>query len=325
MFHNQKEKELGEPVPKRRYTLTQYPAVTPTVIEPKRFLPTDTKAIVNHIKEEGYAIVSSILDTEEQKRLSDLFQEYVAQSTMNHSDRWPGDTNKGKMKYYGVGQSSFMWHLRTLPQLRTIWEAYFGSSSLLTDFQGPIAYRHSVKWKPTLQQHEYNQRKQPELQTVVVVSSSEGASSTWGCIRKSHLRYNASLTDSLLPRDHYWYQYLEANPTSLVTFSQRPGDAIFYDGHLITTSFSPTTGKAKTIRPIYLAGQIGITSQPHSLTPIERAERMMCCYHAWTSCALPPYSPTHIMPAKNHKACITPPSCFRLSFTPLERRLLYGT
>lgn len=103
------------------------------------------------LHEKGYAVFSDMVTAEQLKVLIDYFWEYMeaacpkvkrsVPSTWSNTN-WPGLFSVGIFKYYGIGQSKFMWYLRTLPTIRQFYEAaYPGVTDFVTSFDGCGVFR----------------------------------------------------------------------------------------------------------------------------------------------------------------------------------------
>ncbi|CAK0843782.1 unnamed protein product, partial [Prorocentrum cordatum] len=81
-------------------------------------------------------------------------------------ERWPTTrTHNGLLAFFGIGQSEFLWYLRSLPEVRAAFAALWGSDDLLASFDGATALRFQ---DPSLHvSHDYwwhvdqNPRSQP--------------------------------------------------------------------------------------------------------------------------------------------------------------------
>lgn len=133
---------------KKAKTETAHHELYVVVSTPPAFDVTDDKqldAAIGHLREHGYARLSRVASSDDVKQLRALFWEYVEElnpkirrddaRTWNNKN-WPGVYSAGMFRYYGIGNSRFMWTARTLPGVRRFYERLYGTDKLLVSFDG---------------------------------------------------------------------------------------------------------------------------------------------------------------------------------------------
>ena len=99
----------------------------PRFVDVDKFDVADGAAARAHLDERGFVVFRGVLDQGEVARANELFFDYVEalgsgvdRNDVNTwgDDRWPpcaGDA--GILPWFGVGQSPFMWYVRTRPRV----------------------------------------------------------------------------------------------------------------------------------------------------------------------------------------------------------------
>lgn len=116
----------------------------------KRFAPGDPE-VRQHVRAEGYAVIGGVLDDIAVAHAEDLFWQMLEASTegavsrgdmKTWEDAWPS-SNVGLIRCPGVGQSDFMWYLRTQPRVLQVFSGIWGCkpSDLISSFDACNAYR----------------------------------------------------------------------------------------------------------------------------------------------------------------------------------------
>lgn len=115
---------------------------------------------IEHLNEQGYAVFSDILTSEEIISNIDLFWEYLEHLSTPYEIRrddtktwdiaWPGLTHVGIMPDDGIGHSQFMWSIRGNPNVKKIFSYIWKTSELLVSFDAAGSFRNwhiNPKWK----------------------------------------------------------------------------------------------------------------------------------------------------------------------------------
>lgn len=104
-----------------------------------------------HVRAEGYAVIAGVLDDTAVTHAEGLFWEMLEASTegavcrgdmATWEDAWPA-SSVGLIRCPGVGQSDFMWYLRTQPRVLQAFSGIWGCkpSDLISSFDACNAYR----------------------------------------------------------------------------------------------------------------------------------------------------------------------------------------
>ena len=115
----------------------------PRFVDVDKFDVADGAAARAHLDERGFVVFRGVLDQGEVARANELFFDYlealgsgVDRNDVNTwgDDRWPpcaGDA--GILPWFGVGQSPFMWYVRTRPRVAAAYrQARFAASIIIS-------------------------------------------------------------------------------------------------------------------------------------------------------------------------------------------------
>mmetsp|Transcript_72516 Transcript_72516/g.225254 ORF Transcript_72516/g.225254 Transcript_72516/m.225254 type:complete len:566 (+) Transcript_72516:57-1754(+) len=107
-----------------------------------------------HLQEHGYAVFAEVLSAEEVATATGLFWEFVEQATRGRvlrsepetwgGEKWPGSDENGLFEMAGIGQSPFMWYVRTRPAVLQAFALIWGlddPQELVMSFDGCSAFR----------------------------------------------------------------------------------------------------------------------------------------------------------------------------------------
>ncbi|KAL1514962.1 hypothetical protein AB1Y20_004038 [Prymnesium parvum] len=115
---------------------------------PPAFDP-DDPMLLSYLEEHGYAVIRSVASPSEVASLHDEFWAWI-EAIPNAARRYEPSTWEhglganpatGILGGFGFGQSKFLWGCRTLPRVRASFEAIWGTSDLLTSFDGGNVFR----------------------------------------------------------------------------------------------------------------------------------------------------------------------------------------
>uniref|UniRef100_A0A6A7G2X7 Phytanoyl-CoA dioxygenase n=1 Tax=Hirondellea gigas TaxID=1518452 RepID=A0A6A7G2X7_9CRUS len=118
-----------------------------------RFSLCESSAALRHLEEHGFVVFSSIISCEEIKTAKDLFWDWMEAlngniSRFDHStwksEGWPGRLNNGIIYQNGIGQSDYLWYLRTRPNVKEVFRHVWETNDLITSFDGCCSFR---PWK----------------------------------------------------------------------------------------------------------------------------------------------------------------------------------
>eukprot|EP01111_Echinosteliopsis_oligospora_P011316 TRINITY_DN3708_c0_g1_i1.p1 TRINITY_DN3708_c0_g1~~TRINITY_DN3708_c0_g1_i1.p1 ORF type:complete len:423 (-),score=99.52 TRINITY_DN3708_c0_g1_i1:50-1246(-) len=141
LFSRRQQEEPPTPEP-------EYGMKNPYPYVPPKFEPNDPAAL-EYLDRKGYVVFKNIATQEEVETAITLFWDLAEASmpSINRNDPsswdnpWVASPSIGIMASSGIGQSKFMWHLRTLPKLRQAFAGVWGTDDLLVSFDGCGVFR----------------------------------------------------------------------------------------------------------------------------------------------------------------------------------------
>jgi len=154
------EEILSAPEPKQKDKRKKGPVKSETGIvfqSPPRFSMDKPELYTAYLKEHGFVVIANVLSEKEIAEGKELFWKWMeglnAGIDPNDTNTWI-DANwpaaqrfkTGILHTFGIGQSDFMWYLRTRPQVRNAYEHVWNSRELLTSFDGCAAWRPWREW-----------------------------------------------------------------------------------------------------------------------------------------------------------------------------------
>lgn len=108
-------------------------------------------AMLEHLKEHGYAVVGGVLTVAEVHRAHDLMWDFLSaqaglrrRSPSTWTDERLGKIGQmftGIVNSRGAGQSELSWFIRTNPRVQSIFEGIWGTPELITSFDGFNIFR----------------------------------------------------------------------------------------------------------------------------------------------------------------------------------------
>eukprot|EP01084_Bolivina_argentea_P007896 14810_1 len=117
----------------------------------------DDPAAYKHLETQGYVVIKDIVPTNEIKEVKDMVWDWLEQLPFPndikinrnnpeswHDGNWPTDPDTGIIFSFGVGQTEFMWRCRSYPGVKKAFSNVWGTSDLITSFDGMNLYR---PWK----------------------------------------------------------------------------------------------------------------------------------------------------------------------------------
>jgi hypothetical protein len=125
----------------------EYDFANPLPFVPPRFEADDPK-LAAFFHENGFVVVKEVAKKEDRDSGVGLFWDLVEQmhprirrNDPSTWDEWIADPGVGIMSGFGVGQSPFMWHARTLPKVKQAFTQVWDTDDLLVSFDGCGVFR----------------------------------------------------------------------------------------------------------------------------------------------------------------------------------------
>jgi len=105
-------------------------------------------AALEYLQDEGYVVFKSVLSKEDIRTSQELFHSWLEEvSDFKRDDietygkKWLPDESTGICARNGIGQSDFMWYVRTRPKVREAFAEVWGTHDLITSFDGCGVFR----------------------------------------------------------------------------------------------------------------------------------------------------------------------------------------
>ena len=111
-----------------------------TAVDAPRFDPGDNA--LDYLQREGYVVLRGVANASELSRARELFWAFVEGARVGAVREDPSSWRRLQPNQYGIvwghgsGQSRLMWHVRTLPRLREMFERVWDSADLIASFEG---------------------------------------------------------------------------------------------------------------------------------------------------------------------------------------------
>lgn len=106
---------------------------------------------LSYFENYGYVVIRSVANEYEIKNAQDLFWSFLLNKANMHEDdnstwtdlnfRKVGSISSGIISGGGIGQSDFMWYMRSLPKVTTAFSLLHNTEDLLTSFDGANIFR----------------------------------------------------------------------------------------------------------------------------------------------------------------------------------------
>ncbi len=235
------------------------------------------------LKTQGFVIIPNVLNQGQIDRSRVDFWDWMAQfpsapdaSALDGPVSGLPPRTHGIFKHFNIGQSQFMWNLRTLPEIRALFEFIHGTEDLCCSLDGaqlapppraePNTWLHIDQGPKKRGFHCY--------QGYVTLNSAPGAGTYF--LKNSHLVHskfwdthpeeakNCGAADwfKLTPDQIDWYQERDC---PLVHVSPNPGDFVIWDSRLVHQGSPPEKGLTPASENFRLAAYI--TYSPKRLQP----------------------------------------------------------
>eukprot|EP00463_Aulacantha_scolymantha_P000371 TRINITY_DN1223_c0_g1_i1.p1 TRINITY_DN1223_c0_g1~~TRINITY_DN1223_c0_g1_i1.p1 ORF type:complete len:391 (+),score=105.53 TRINITY_DN1223_c0_g1_i1:145-1173(+) len=160
-----------------------------------------------YLDKHGYVIAKNVLTAEEIKKAKDLFwgfvvgiptrfpKEFTNEEKENWAKRdnvktwstnWPADPKNGIFSKFGIGQSAFLWFVRSRPLVKKVFQEIWEDKDLLVSFDGcgvfrPWKYNSSWKTNGGWYHVDQNAATKPDRESVQgLISLYDGGRSTGG-------------------------------------------------------------------------------------------------------------------------------------------------
>eukprot|EP00442_Polarella_glacialis_P027636 CAMPEP_0115069976 /NCGR_PEP_ID=MMETSP0227-20121206/12853_1 /TAXON_ID=89957 /ORGANISM="Polarella glacialis, Strain CCMP 1383" /LENGTH=407 /DNA_ID=CAMNT_0002456431 /DNA_START=33 /DNA_END=1256 /DNA_ORIENTATION=+ len=240
------KKQLAKPPPTQEQEL----ALLDT--SPAPHFRVDDPAWLTHLDTEGYAVVADVVSAAELERAEDLLWQFLeACSPWRRQDpnSWTdeglagiGSVQNGIVNGAGVGQSDFLWFLRTRPLVRQAFERIWSTSELLVSFDVANIFRpwhHGFRktvagWWHVDQGGAKTGRH--AVQGFVSLYSADGRTGGLTVVPRSHLRHAEVVEDQQNPEVDYctvqsYCALMQELPRRLVCC--KPGDLVLWDSRTV--------------------------------------------------------------------------------------------
>jgi len=242
----------------RKTFLSEYKVPTPTIVP--RF-EVDDEAGYKYLEDNGYAVFKSVANEEEIEKGKSLAWDFIEGlgtgidrndiSTWNN--QWPDPFGKGIIAGDGVGQSSFLWFVRAIPNVQKIFASIWNEKELITSFDGFCIHRpyeHDLSWKTKdaiwyhLDQNGHRKPNRLCIQGLLNFYNSGEHDGGLCVIPKSHTIFNkifnsrpnlAKFQDFIvLANDsELWTKTLPSHGLKPIKICAQPGDFVLWDSRTI--------------------------------------------------------------------------------------------
>lgn len=205
-----------------------------------------------HLDTEGFAVVAGVASPDELERAHHLLWEFLEDSTPWRRDSpgtWSdegigaiGMSHNGIVNGAGVGQSDFLWSVRTLPKVRRAFERIWDTTDLLVSFDGANVFRpwhHGFRktlcgWWHVDQGGAKVGRH--AVQGLVSLFDGDGTTGGLTVVPGSHLRHREVVEDQANPSVDFcsvqpYQSVLQELPHRLVAC--RAGDLVLWDSRTV--------------------------------------------------------------------------------------------
>lgn len=222
-----------------------------------RFSVTNNDNIANgiaHLNDHGYAIFSDVMNEDDINKNKELlwdFLENIPRSSIRRNDpttwsnNWPGNTRFGLVNTYGIGQSDFMWNVRSNRNIKRIYSQIWNTNELLVSLEGCGVFRnwyHDRNWKTSTGWYhvDQNPRLKPDLCSYQGFISLTAQNETTGGLivfPRTHLRFKELVDVARRPKDFIpipsMHSILDRGTAIGKLVQCQPGDYVIWDGRLV--------------------------------------------------------------------------------------------
>mmetsp|Transcript_67298 Transcript_67298/g.156234 ORF Transcript_67298/g.156234 Transcript_67298/m.156234 type:complete len:381 (+) Transcript_67298:63-1205(+) len=258
---------------------------------------------LEHLDREGYAVVASVASPGEIAHAKDLLWNFLETATACRRDlpeTWSdeecqrvGNVRTGFVNQAGIGQSDFMWYIRTLPRVRGAFERIWGTMSLLVSFDGANIFRpwhHGFRkticgwWHVDQGAAKQGRHSVQGLVSLLLADATTGGLTV---LPKSHLRHAEVTQDMANPSkdycrvDHY-EPVVRESVRRLV--SCQPGDLLLWDSRTVHANSpaprQPTTPAGQLLREVAY-----VCMTPKCWASLDARRRRRTAYEQGVTCA----------------------------------------
>eukprot|EP00755_Sulcionema_specki_P003236 Sspe_Gene.27335::Locus_11716_Transcript_2_2_Confidence_0.667_Length_1138::g.27335::m.27335 len=225
---------------------------------PPRFAYDDPDAY-NYLDEHGYVVIKDVANAEELARAEDLLWEYLELHGMKRTDprtwddeNFPGSIANGIICKRGFGQSPFLWHLRTLPKVISVFQRIWKTDDVVTSFDGGNVFRpwqYNPDWITLGGWWHVDQgptkRGRHAVQGLVTLYDADEGTGGLCVIPKSHQHHAALLKN--LKGDGDFHPIPETEPllnTESQLVAAKGGDLLLWDSRVVHCNTPGIKGKA---------------------------------------------------------------------------------
>ncbi|UJR36658.1 hypothetical protein I4U23_029375 [Adineta vaga] len=222
-----------------------------------RFSITNTNSLnegITHLNEHGYAIFSDIMLQNEIDINKELLWNFLENIPGRHirrndsttwSNNWPGNGTFGIINDCGIGQSDFMWNIRSNRNIKRVYSQIWDTDELFVSFDGCGVYRNwhiEPTWKTTTGWYHVDQNpiSKPDrccIQGFVALTNHDETTGGLIVFPYTHLRFN-ELTDVVrrskdfvrIPSDH---SILDGGRATGKFIQCQAGDLVVWDSRLV--------------------------------------------------------------------------------------------
>ncbi|CAF3629932.1 unnamed protein product [Rotaria socialis] len=222
-----------------------------------RFSVTNNESLndgIVHLNEHGYAIFSDVMLQNEININKDLLWNFFENIPGYHIQRhdpttwsknWPGNGLFGIINDCGIGQSDFMWNVRSNRNIKRVYSQIWTTNELLVSFDGCGVFRnwhYEPKWKTTTGWYHADQNPDLKPDRCCVqgfVSLTDQNETTGGLIvfPYTHLRFHELKNQARRPNDFVavpsTHSILDRGKAVGKFIQCQSGDLVLWDSRLI--------------------------------------------------------------------------------------------
>ncbi len=323
------------------------------------------RAGVANLKAGNVSVFSNVATADEVKSIISKYWDYMeaACEKLKRDDpdtwtnkRWPGILGVGILKYYGIGQSAFMYAVRTLPRIRVIYEALYATDKLFVSFDScgairgaeyPVAFNHS--WLHVDQTHDGRPgvASYQGALNLVPIGAETADHGSFLYIPKSAAehkqRFDAGTEEELkgkrqyckLPTKHYFYKGIDKGTHALQALANlAAGDFFMWRSDMVHAARMPTSTEIQgelrrlvayvTMSPFTKYKSGGMESAK-ALAVARRAAAKNAFTTGHWPCEAPVNNHFTYPRCLEFQPVVIPPVCYKTTFTAAEAALVDGT
>jgi len=213
---------------------------------------------LQYMEENGYVIFKQVASEDELKQARNLMWEFfeglnrgVKRDDVKTWNKLPAYPTNGIVAGFGVGQSAFVWYVRTLPKVKACFSAVWGGDTrLLVSFDGcgifrPWTYNRDWRTEPGWYHVDQNPRLKPGRHSVQGLVSLYDCDETTGSLvvmPRSHRLFET--LQSLKPQSNDFVPLPDDHPLQRAESRLvrcRAGDLVLWDSRTIHCNSPATT------------------------------------------------------------------------------------